>query len=135
MLAVGSLVSFVAPVHAEPATAVFYGYVVPDSAIGAMPKRVRAIADSGAVCGSADVAVTPNARVGFYAIPVVSSEVKPGCPTAGDTVRFALVYGMVGESGVFGMPGVFAVGEPIEHHLYRVASTAASVVSSPTLLP
>ena len=99
-----------------------------------MPKRVRAVAESGAVCGSADVTVTPNARVGFYAIPVVSADVKPGCPTAGDTVGFALVYGMIDESGMFGMPGVFAVGEPIEHHLYRVAS-AASSASAPILLP
>ena len=119
---------------AEP-TAVFYGYIVPDTSTGALPKRIRAISEQGVVCGSADVVVTGNTHVGFYALPVVPASVKDGCPTAGETVRFALVYGMIDESGAFGLTGVFRPGEPIEHHLFRVVSAAVSSVSSPALLP
>lgn len=133
-LAAGSFTPFGAAAHAGEPAAVFYGYVVPDPSTGVLPKRVRAISERGAVCGSADVVLTANTRVGFYALPVVSGSVKEGCPTAGEAVRFALVYGMIDESGAFGVPGVFEPGETIEQHLHRVAATASSV-SSPTLLP
>lgn len=134
VLIVGSLTSIAPAAHAGEPMAVFYGYVLPESTAGALPKRVRAISAQGAVCGSADVTVTGNTKIGFYAMPVVPASVKDGCPVSGETVRFALVYGLIDESESFGLPGVFRSGEPIEHHLYRVASNVSSV-ASPTLLP
>lgn len=135
VLIAGSFTSIGSAVHAANPSAVFFGYVLPESTNGVLPKRVRAISAQGVVCGSADVVATGNTQVGFYALPVVPASVKDGCPAVGETVRFALVYGMIDESDAFGMAGVFRPGEAIEHHLYVVASAAASSVSAPTLLP
>jgi len=71
--------------------AVFYGYVFTDMP-GAMPDRVRAIGPTGAVCGSAEV-VRVSATAGFYALSVVSSDLKPGCPPRNGVVQFSLFSG------------------------------------------
>ena len=121
-LAVGS------SAHADGPTAVFYGYVATDPGV-ALPKRVRAISEHGAVCGSADI--TPIGTVGFYALAVMPNASKEGCPVSGETVRLALVYGLIDEAIVVGTPAPFRPGEVTLLHLIRRSSD----VARSTLLP
>ena len=115
VLLLGSLASAPPSAHADGgAHAVFYGYVVLDQG-AVLPKRVRALAEHSAVCGSADVVATGT--VGFYVIAVVSSESKEGCPALGEPVRFALVYGLIDEGSVVGPPATFRAGEVTQQHL------------------
>lgn len=71
--------------------AVFYGYVLTDDQ-GALAERIRAVAPTGAVCGTAEV-IRMSEAVGYYALSVASSEQKHGCPSAGGVVQFALLAG------------------------------------------
>lgn len=77
---------------------VFYGYVFAD-APGTLPDRVQALGPAGAVCGSADV--TPVSDIaGFYALSVVSSDLKRGCPPRNGVVQFSLLAGRL-DDGVW----------------------------------
>ena len=77
---------------------VFYGYVFTDTP-GALPERVRAVGPAGAVCGSAEV-VRVSDYAGFYALSVVSSDLKRGCPPRNGVVQFALLAGRL-DDGVW----------------------------------
>ncbi len=78
--------------------AVFYGYVFAETP-GTLPERVRAMGAAGAVCGSADI-VRVNDSAGFYALSVVSSDLKRGCPPRNGVVQFSLLTGRV-DDGVW----------------------------------
>ncbi len=109
----------------EPA-AVFYGYVVPEAG-GSLPLRVRAVSEEGVVCGSGAVSRLGAATAGFYAFAVVSSDRKPGCPTAGQRIWLAAVYGLVDDDVFIGPPVVFEPGSVTSAHLVRTsADTTAS---------
>ena len=127
-LLLGSLMATGSSAYAGGPAAVFYGYVVPDQS-GVMPKRVRAISERGVVCGSADVAATASATAGFYALSVISGGTKDGCPTSGEPVYFALVYGLIDEGTFVGGPARFGFGEVTALHL--LGATVGSVVALP----
>jgi len=78
--------------HADGEAAVLYGHVLPDGD-GQFPLRVRALADSGVVCGTASV--QSDGRVGTYAIRISTADTRPGCPASGDFVNLVLLYGLV----------------------------------------
>ena len=118
-LLLGSLMTAGSTVHADERAAIFYGYMVPEPG-GALPKRVRALSARGVVCGSADV--VPTLTVGFYAIAVVSDGIKDGCPTLGEPISFALVYGLIDEGFAVGAPASFRSGEVTQLHLIRTAA-------------
>jgi hypothetical protein len=107
--------------------AVFHGFVVPERGTP-LPKRVRAIAESGAVCGSAEVAPVGAGEVGFYALSVFSSDLREGCPATGGRVRFVLVYGLIDEGIVVGQPTPYQSGAVEELHLIRSASDTRLVL-------
>ena len=118
--------------HADGPAAVFYGYVVPEAG-GALPLRVRALSDSGVVCGSGDVTRLGAATAGFYAFPVVSHDTKDGCPSPGQSLRLTLVYGLVDDDVFVGPPLVFHPGAATAAHLVRTSedtTTFSSLASS-----
>lgn len=86
----------------EPASVfsgtVFYGYVFTETP-GALPARVRAVGPAGAACGSGDVARVSD-YAGFYALSVVSSDLKRGCPPRNGVVQFSLLAGRL-DDGVW----------------------------------
>ena len=101
--------------------AVFYGYVVPESG-HPLPKRVRAVTETGTVCGSAELTPVASGGAGFYAMTVFSGDMHEGCPATGEPVRFLLVYGLIDEGILVGEPSVFRGGDVTEHHLVRTAA-------------
>ena len=109
------------PVHADDAAAVFYGYVVAEPG-GALPRRVRAISDTGVVCGSAEVTSTVSATAGFYALSVISGSTKAGCPIGGGQVYFVLLYGMIDELIIVGSPVTYLPGAVADLNLVRTAA-------------
>lgn len=96
--------------------AVFYGYVVVERG-SMLPKRVRAIADTGVVCGSAEVTPVGTGDIGFYAMTVFSDDMRDGCAASGERVHFLLVYGLIDEGIVTGDPATFRTGEVTQRHL------------------
>ena len=110
--------------------AVYHGFVVPErgSALpergSALPKRVRAIAESGLVCGSAEVVPAGAGEVGFYALSVFSADMREGCPTSGAQFRFVLVYGLIDEGILVGTPATFRSGAVDELHLLITGTEA-----------
>jgi hypothetical protein len=107
---------------AEPG-AVYYGYVVPERGMP-LPKRVRAVTESGTVCASSEVAPVGTGEVGFYVLSVLSADMRQGCPEIGRIVRFVLVYGQVDEGLLAGEQSVFMPGSVQELHLIRTAAEA-----------
>jgi len=98
--------------------AVFHGFVVPEQG-SALPQRVRAVTESGTVCGSSEVAPLGAGEVGYYAMTVFSADMREGCLETGDSVRFLLVYGRIDEGVVAGDPTAFQSGAVSELHLIR----------------
>ncbi|MEI7926793.1 MAG: hypothetical protein WCI61_11490 [Chloroflexota bacterium] len=103
--------------------AVYHGFVVPERG-SALPKRVRAITESGVVCGSAEVVPTGAGEVGFYALSVFSADMRDGCPTSGAQFRFVLVYGLIDEGILVGTPATFRSGAVDELHLLSTGTEA-----------
>lgn len=103
--------------------AVFHGFVAPEQG-SPLPKRVRAVTTSGVVCGSAEVAPLGAGEVGYYAMTVFSADMRDGCPETGDAIRFLLVYGMIDEGVVAGVPAPFQSGAVTELHLIRPPTNA-----------
>ena len=110
--------------HAGGPTAVFHGYVVPEAG-GVLPTRVRAFSERGTVCGSAEVSKLGAATAGFYAVAVVSNDVKDGCPLAGQHVRLAVVYGLIDDDVFVGPAVPFLPGESTSVHLVRTSADTA----------
>ena len=108
----------------EPA-AVFHGYVVPEAGSG-LAKRVRAVSEQGVVCGSSNVTTTASQTAGFYALSVVSADSKDGCPSAGESIRFVLVYGLIDEDASVGDPVPFEPGAVTALHLVHTARAASA---------
>jgi hypothetical protein len=104
------------PASAGEPGAVFYGYVVVERG-SSLPKRVRAIADSGVVCGSAEVTPVGSGDIGFYAMTVFSADMREGCAASGDRIHFLVVHGMIDEGIVVGAPARFQTGDVTERHL------------------
>ena len=102
--------------HADEPAAVYYGYVVPEPG-NPIPTRVRALSERGFVCGSAEVVQVGASQVGFYALSVIPEAQKAGCPRPGESVRFVLVYGLIDENILVGIPAVFRPGEAQSLHL------------------
>jgi len=117
----GTYITVVSSAHADGAAAVFYGYVVPEPG-GVLPKRIRALSDSGVVCGSAEVWPTASSTAGFYAMSVISADAKPGCPAVDEPVHFALLYGMIDETIVVGGPAPYLPGTTTALNLIRTAA-------------
>ena len=103
--------------------AVYHGYVVPARG-SALPKRVRAVAENGVVCGSAEVVPVGAGEVGFYALSVFSADMRDGCPASGGQFRFVLVYGLIDEGILVGTPATFRSGEVDELHLLSTGTEA-----------
>ncbi|MDA0301680.1 MAG: hypothetical protein O2822_04060 [Chloroflexi bacterium] len=103
--------------------AVFHGFVVPEQGTP-LAQRIRAVSESGVVCGSAEVAPLGAGEVGFYAMSVYSSDMRDGCPDAGESVRFVLVYGRIDEGVLVGQPTPFQSGTVSEFHLIRPSTDA-----------
>ncbi len=80
-------------VSAQEPPAIFYGFISsPHDSREAAPTRVRATIGE-TVCGTADIAATPELGIGFYTIEVASAKEKPGCGTDGVAVQFRLFSG------------------------------------------
>lgn len=105
------------PASAGEPGAVFYGYVVSEQGTP-LPKRVRAIADSGVVCGSAELQQVGVSASGFYAMNVFSADMRDGCPAEGGRITFRLVYGFIDEGVRAGDPATFRSGGVTELHLF-----------------
>ena len=84
-------------VHADGAAAVLYGRVLPDGD-GQLPVRVRAVSDTGVVCGTATVQPETE-TVGVYAMRVIGADVKAGCPADGEFFSVMLLYGLIDGDG------------------------------------
>lgn len=111
--------------HADGPAAVFYGYVVPEPG-GTLPIRVRAFSEHGYVCGSGQVIKLGAANAGFYVFPVVSAEVKGGCPSSGELIRLAVSYGLLDDDVFVGPPVMFRPSEATSVQLVRTSADTLS---------
>ena len=109
------------PVSAGEPGAVFYGYVVVERG-SSLPKRVRAIGESGVVCGSAEVTPVGSGDIGFYAMNVFSVDMREGCAASGERIHFLLVFGLIDEGIVAGEPATFMSGSVTERHLVTASA-------------
>lgn len=84
-----------------PGSALFLGFVLRDEQ-GALPTKVRAVGEQGAVCGTASVQILDSGS-GFYRMDVVNHATRAGCPGDGAALTFRLLYGSV-DDGTVGIP-------------------------------
>jgi hypothetical protein len=98
---------------------VFYGQVLPDGT-GEFPIRVRAVADSGVVCGTGTVQVERTRA--SYAIRVATAGLRDGCPGDGEPVNLVLLYGLIDEGGPAASRITIFAGEVAELSLARPAA-------------
>jgi len=114
ILVFGSL-PFGPSAYADGPNALFTGFVLPD--VNGLPARVRAIAEDGTVCGSADIR-EQDPNLGLYAIAVVSGATKEGCPMPGGPLRFTLLYGHIDEGVIAGPRAILVPDSVTVVHLY-----------------
>ena len=81
-------------------TATFFGLVLRDED-GDLPTKVRAIGQTGVVCGTGNVQRL-NGGDGYYSMEIAGSDTRAGCPSTGQAVAFRLLYGSV-DDGSFAL--------------------------------